>query len=58
MEKQELIKRLRAALVEARRPHYGSNDDEIDYLSDGVSMVEDLVEELETETTRPVIRGV
>ena len=49
MEKQEIITRLRAAISEARRPHYGSNDDQIDYLSDGVSMVEDLVKELEKE---------
>jgi hypothetical protein len=49
MEKQEIITRLRAALVEARRPHYGRNDDEIDYLHEGVGMVEDLVKELEKE---------
>ena len=47
--KKWIITRLRAAISAARRPHYGSNDDEIDYLHEGVGMVEDLVKELEKE---------
>lgn len=49
MKTQEILDRLKAAVMAARRPHYGHVCDELDYLYEGINVVEELIQELEKE---------
>jgi hypothetical protein len=47
MDNQHIKDRLKQAIAEAKQPHYGYNDIELDNLWDAIAMVEALVQEME-----------
>jgi hypothetical protein len=47
MDYQHIKDRLKQVIAEAKQPHYGYNDTELDNLWGAIAMVEALVEELE-----------